>query len=470
MSQHAYGGIRNGLLTVGAVACSVLYGCANLPDADDIIEQASDRAATPQLVGARGPLTGQQSKAILARLELQAGGSDLLQRHLAVEQALAESPLAVGNRTHLLSDGTETFRAMFAAIRAATKHINLEYYILEDVASDNQKLSDLLISKRQQGVQINIIYDSYGSGDTPSDFFNRLRSNGINLLAFNPVNPLDARADYSLNDRDHRKILVVDGTVAIVGGVNLSSAYQSNPVGKSGAKSAVTPAYWRDTDLELEGPAVRQLQTLFLSTWAKQNGPVLDSTTFFPAVPATGSEAVRIIGSTPDHAVPRYYATLLSAIRTAEKSIWLSTAYFVPTHQELEDLSQSARRGVDVRLLLPGQSDSDLSLSVARSHYAELLEAGVKIYEFRDTILHSKSAVIDGVWSVVGSSNFDHRSVLFNDEVDAVVLGADTGHQLEQLFQNELQSATEITARSWDDRPLPQKIKEVLSRTWQRLL
>jgi cardiolipin synthase len=160
----------------------------------------------------------------------------------------------------------------------------------------------------------------------------------------------------------------------------------------------------------------------------------------------------------------------LTAIRNAEKSIELTTAYFVPTHQEMEDLEAAARRGVEVRLLLPDRNDSDLATDVAHSRYSDLLEAGVKIYETHDLILHSKTMVVDEVWSVVGSSNFDHRSVLFNDEVDVVALGSATAHQLRDAFERDLRTAIRIDAAQWADRPLPEKIEQYWSRFWQSLL
>jgi len=179
---------------------------------------------------------------------------------------------------------------------------------------------------------------------------------------------------------------------------------------------------------------------------------------------------VRIIGSQGGQAVPRYYATLLSAIRNAEKSVFLSAAYFVPTHQEMEDLTDAARRGADVRLLLPDKSDSETSIAIAHSHYEDLLDAGVKIYETHGLVLHSKTVVVDGVWAVVGSSNFDQRSVLFNDEVDAVVLGSETAQELEQMFEADQQGALEVDRKMIEDRPLSEKIKGVFSRVWQGLL
>jgi cardiolipin synthase len=176
---------------------------------------------------------------------------------------------------------------------------------------------------------------------------------------------------------------------------------------------------------------------------------------------------VRVIGSTPDRGIPRYYVTVLSAIRNAEKSIRVTAAYFVPTDQEEEDLIAAAQRGVDVRLLLPDQSDSERALAVGRSHYADLLEAGVKIYETQNLVLHSKTAVIDGVWSVVGSSNFDRRSVLFNDEVDAVVLGAATAQELQAMFDNDTKGAKQIDLASWRRRSILQRVNELYSTIWQ---
>ena len=440
-----------------AAVCIFLAGCAAVPRVNDT---PSPEAA--QIVGARGPLTAQQSRALLDRLAPEPGDAGILKRHTAIEQAVAETPLVAGNATHLLIDGQETFAAMFAAMRGAKTSINLEYYILEDVESDGLRLSDLLISKRGQGVAVNILYDSYGSKATPPEFFRRLRDAGAAVVEFNPLNPV------TFNFRDHRKILVVDGEVAIVGGINLSTTYQSSSgsgAPASGGAGGKPASYWRDTDLEIEGPVVAQLQSLFLEHWEQQKGPPLDHAQYFPAVAPKGREVVRIVGSTPDKAVPRFYVTLLSAIRNAEKNVWLSAAYFVPTAQEEDDLVAAARRGVDVRLLLPSDSDSKMALAVGRSHYGSLLKAGVKIYEVQDEVLHSKTASIDGVWTAVGSSNFDPRSVVFNDEVDAIVLGSATANAFERMFQRDLARAKPIDLESWRRRPLGQRLMELFEVT-----
>jgi len=454
-----------------SLALAALTGCAAVPEVNKVIEQPASGAETPRLVGSKGPLTPAQSKAVLERLQTEARQSDILARHLAIEEAVAETPLAVGNKTQLLRDGAQAFHAMFGAIRQAKKHVHLEYYIVEDVESDGERFSDLLLEKRRQGVQVALIYDSYGSDHTPSQFFDRLKAAGVQMVSFNSLNPLEARNGYSPNDRDHRKILVVDGTLAIVGGVNLSTDYESSgSSGKSKNPSGQPPQYWRDTDMQIEGPVVAQLQKLFFETWKQQRGLALEDADLFPTVSVIGSEVVRVIGSGPDDKLPRYYVTLLSAIRNAEQNIWIATAYFVPTSQEIEDLKNAARRGVDVRLLLPGKSDSGLALAVGHSHYGELLEAGVKIYESRDAILHSKTTVIDGVWSVIGSSNFDHRSVLFNDEVDAVVLGRGTATALQGIFQSEMHDAVAIDRQAWVHRPLGERFEERFGQIWQSLL
>jgi cardiolipin synthase A/B len=453
-----------------SAALTMLTACASVPKLNSAIDRASLSGRTVPIMGSRGPLSKAQSAAILVRLHAQAKDTDLLERHLAVEQAVSETPLVAGNRTTLLRDGGQTFAAMFAAIHGAKHHLDLEYYIFEDVANGGEHLGDLLIAKRRAGLRINVIYDSIGSLGTPQAFIDRLRKAGINLVEFNPINPLQARGGYALNERDHRKILIADGITAIVGGVNMSTAYEQHPFGRLVGSDGTPTDYWRDTDLEIQGPAVAELQRLFEQHWVEQKGPKLDHADFFPKVPAMGREVLHIIGSSHGETIPHYYATLLSAIRNAQNRILVTTAYFVPTEEEVEDLSEAGRRGVDVRLLLPGKSDSQLALAVGQSHYGELLEAGVKIYETPNEVLHSKTIVIDGVWSAIGSSNFDHRSTLFNDEVDAVVLGADTARQLEATFQDDLRNATAVDREAWENRPFQRKLDEMYSRLWQNLL
>jgi cardiolipin synthase len=442
-----------------------LAGCASVPEVGPI-----PSAERPQVVGASDPPSSDQVTALVAHPANEPGDTALLRHHIAIEQAVAESPLVAGETTRLLRDGPTTLRATFAAIRSAKHQINLEYYIMEDVESDGTHLSDLLVAKRREGVAVNVIYDSVGSFSTPNAFFVRLKQAGVNLVEYNPVNPFKAKARFSVNHRDHRKILVVDGASGIVGGVNLDVGHEVAPACGSQDISGEPTEPTRDADLQIDGPVVAQLQTLFLDHWREQHGRPIDDLNWFPVIPPEGDKMVRIIGSSPGRAGPRYYVTLISHLRSAEKSIIVEAAFFVPTHDEVKALKEAARRGVDVRLLVPDHGGSKLSIAVGRSRYGELLKAGVKIYETRGVVLHSKTVTIDGVWSVIGSSNFDHRSVIFNDEVDSVVLGGDTAQGLQAIFEADRATAHPIDHKTWSRRPVTAKLEELYARVWQNWL
>jgi cardiolipin synthase len=461
-----------------------LCGCVSVPLI--ALPQDTQSGTEIQLRGARGRLSQRQTNALLKQLAAQMPDASALQRHLVIEQQLAGSPLYTGNGVTILRDGPATFAAMAALIANAQHYLYLEYYTLEDVNLGGEPLEQLLLARHAQGVSVDVLYDSVGSLSTPSAFFDHLRDAGIAVREFNPVNPLSPH--FALNERDHRKILLADGQLAILGGVNMSTSYESGSSeasgssGTSGGSAASdggalgeAPAQlsrdtWHDTDLRIDGPAVRELQRLFEQHWLDQGGVPAELALDAPSALPHGDQVVRIVGSYGGQIKPRYYGTLLSAIRSAQSRIWVNAAYFVPTHQEKEALERAARRGADVRLLLPSRSDSGPSLAVQHSHYSDLLRAGVRIYERDDGILHSKTVVLDGVWSIVGSSNFDHRSVLFNDEVDAVVIGNDTGQQLEHNFQQDLQHALPVDLAIWKRRPLLQKLREQFWKLWQPLL
>jgi cardiolipin synthase len=327
----------------------------------------------------------------------------------------------------------------------------------------------VLIAKQQAGVHIDVIYDSVGSISTPGAFFDRLAAAGIKVQRFNPIVPLTPH--FSINNRDHRKLLLADGQVALIGGVNLSTDYQSNAFSSGSQPKSNPKEPWHDTDLQISGPAVDELKQLFDQHWLQQGGPADALAAASEDHSPQGDQVVRILGSRAgDQLAPRYYATLLSAIRSAGTRIDVTAAYFAPTHQEQRALIHAVRRGVQVRLLLPSHSDSFPALAVQRSHYAGLLRGGVKIFERDDGILHSKTVVMDGVWSFVGSSNFDHRSILFNDEVDAVVIGSQTGDQMQQFFDQDLQHAQPIDQQSWSRRPISERLRERFWRLWEQLL
>ena len=442
-------------------------GCATLPDTDALLQRHTAQAV--RFENARGALSAKKSAAILAELKRKSGDIDILEKQIALEQEIAGSPLILGNKVTLLQDGVATYAAMFAAIRSAKDHINLETYIIEDDEIGRQ-FADLLLEQQARGVQVNLIYDSVGALKTPKAFFERLAQGGIAVLEFNPVNPLAARTLWLINNRDHRKILIVDGRTAFVGGINISSVYSSGSVARRTAKAAASTVAWRDTHVQIEGPVVGELQKLFMQTWEKQRGKPLAAKAYFPTLTAQGKDIVRAIGSTPDDAYSLIYLTLISAIGNAEKQVYLTNAYFVPDPQLLKALVDAARRGVDVRLLLPSHSDSAIVFHAGRSHYSGLLEGGVKIYERVGALLHSKTAVIDGVWSTVGSTNLDWRSFLDNDEVNAVVLGREFAQQMQAMFAKDLAASEAIELKSWERRPLPLRFKEWMARVWGRLL
>ena len=449
-------------LPVGLLASLlVLTGCASLPTI--VPDLARRPLSAVQLQGARGPLTAAQSKAVLDRLQSRGTPTDIFERHLALEEAIVGSPLTTGNQVLLLQDGPATYKAMFAAIASAKDHINMETYILDDDDIGRQ-FAEALMDKQRQGVQVNIIRDSVGTIATPAAFFQELAATGIKLLEFNPINPLQSRKNWSLNQRDHRKLLVADGSIAFLGGINISSVYSGGSFGKS---SPAAPLAWRDTHLQLRGPVVTEFQKLFIATWEKQKGEPLAAKNYFPKLDAVGPHVVRAIGSAPDEPFSRIYATLLSAINSAESSVRLTNAYFAPDPQLLAALIGAAQRGVDVTLILPSQTDSWLVFHAGRNYYGQLLRGGVKIYQRRGVILHSKTALIDGVWSTVGSTNLDWRSFLHNQELNAVVLGPEFGKQVQAMFDRDLALSDPITLREWQRRGLDLRIKELFARVWE---
>jgi cardiolipin synthase len=409
----------------------------------------------------RGVLSEAGSEALLERADKQ-GEATLLERQLATMRRISATPLVAGNAARLLVDGPTTYQATFRAIADARDHVNVETYILEG-DEVGQKLSALLLAKQAQGVQVNLLYDAIGSLGTPAEFFDRLREAGIQVCEFNPILPSRWRLS-NPNQRDHRKQVIVDGRVAISGGINFSSVYSSgSAIGRKRKPRSVDKG-WRDTNVELQGPAVTQFQRLFLDTWAEQNCPPVADRAYFPASPAQGDKIVSAIASSANDEPGLMYLALLSAIREARQSVHITMAYFVPDQEIVTALTEAARRGVDVKLILPGFSDSWTVFHAGRSYYDALLEGGVAIYELRGALLHAKTAVIDGVWSTVGSTNLDWRSFVHNDELNTVVLGEEFGRDMAGMFEADLRDATRIDLERWRQRSLGSRLKERAAR------
>lgn len=444
---------------------SLSFGCTTLPNVSTMIDETPAAKKHRQIVSHEGLLSPQTSQAIMQRLQQSVDPTDILLRHTVVVESVTDSPLTKGNKVSLLADGPATYAAMFKIIKSAKDHINLESYIIEDDET-GREFADLLLQKRKEGVQVNIIFDSLGSLFTPEAFFQRLRDGGVHVVAFNPL--MDGKWKWQLTHRDHRKILIVDGQVAILGGINISKVYSSTPFKRGRNEKA--PIHWRDTDIQIEGPAVAELQKLFLDTWMMQNEAKPAERNYFPELKEEGNALVRVIGSTPGETNRIPFIIYVSAISFAETSIHLTNSYFFPDDQIIKALTNATRRGVDVKIILPGITDSTLAFYAQRSYYSELLKAGVKLYEHKGSLLHAKTAVIDQVWSTVGSTNMDYLSLLNNDEVNAIILNKKFAAEMEQMFAQDLEDSQEIMWEEWQERPLLPRIQVWLVRLFVRWL
>ena len=425
-----------------ALLCLLAAACSTLPDVSQL-SATLPPAATPT----SGP----------------ANASSRLNALAAMEEAVTGSPLIKGNKVSLLFDGPQTMTAMIEAIGQARSTINFETYIF-DQDQLGQRFADLLIEKQRAGVQVNIIYDSVGSIGTPTEFFERMRASGIRLVEFNPVNPLKRFGRWQLNHRDHRKILVVDGKVAFTGGVNISAAYANSSLFRSRRRSEAGPVGWRDTHVRIEGPAVASLQLLFLQTWSTQHAEDLPDLDYFPKLEVAGDKTVHVLSSQPDGDYSLYKAYIL-AIQQARKSIHITTPYFTPDRQLAEALIAAAKRGVDVSLILPSVIDSGLVFHAGQSFYTQLLSAGIRIYQLQISVLHAKTAVIDGSWSTVGSANMDIRSFLHNYEANVIVIDDQFGREMERAFREDVRGSLQITLEQWRQRPFSDRIKEWAARS-----
>jgi cardiolipin synthase len=354
---------------------------------------------------------------------------------------------------------------MMAAARAATSSINLETYIF-DQDQVGIEFADVLIEKQRQGVAVNVMVDAVGALATPAAFFDRMRQAGIRVLVFNPVNPAKARGKWELNNRNHRKLMVVDGKVAFTGGINISSTYANSSLFRSRQKPNQVDGDkvgWRDTHVKIEGPAVAPLQWSFVNLWVQQEGGELPQAEYFPTLAPVGDKIVRVLASDPAHESDIYKA-LVVAISEAKKSIHVTSAYFVPDQQIVDALIAAAKRGVDVRLVLPGVSDHSLIRYAGQGFYDQLLAGGVRIFELQIAVLHAKTAVIDGGWSTIGSANIDRRSFIHNYELNVVVIDPAFGAAMESAFNEDLRDSKEVTLERWRHRPWSDRIKEWMAR------
>ena len=415
-----------------------LSGCASLPHVDP------DQACTIPTSSEDAALS------ILARENVRLTGT----------------PFVPGNAVQLLVNGPQTFAAMKTAIEAAHQRIEMESYEFNGAAA--RQFAVLLLQKHAQGVQVYLIYDAWGAMDTPVTLFDELRREGVHVLEYSPFDPVKM-ISLNVNKRDHRKMLIVDNNTAFVGGVNVSPVYENRGRPSGAHTSNPDKLPWRDTDVRIDGPVVPIFERLFLQTWQEQKGAAplpLPGTAGAPM----GNDMIQAIDGSPRDNNPAIYESLLTAIAVSRRSVHLTTGFFAPPPDLAEALECAARRGVDVKLIVPSRSTSGTAIEAGRSHYEDLLEAGVKIYERQGVVLHAKTAVVDGEWSVVGSSNLDWRSVVYNNEIDAIILGKAFAQNLEAIFDNDLLASNEITRATWQHRGLGERLNEMRARVVEFLL
>ena len=386
--------------------------------------------------------------------------NDAAVRELVEEiRRYSSQPLTTGNRVDVLIDGPQTYSSIEAALRAARRNIDIETFIF-GAGEVGQRFADLLAQKRREGIEVRVLYDSVGSRDTPPEFFESLRRQKVEVREFRPLSPLKTPEVWKLHNRDHRKIIVVDGQVGFTGGINIDSTYASASTSRPGPERGLEDG-WRDTHMRIQGPVVRQLQTLFASSW-QQAGPteLPSDASYFPVITPAGDNLVTIVANDSESPDRSLYSTYLAAFTHSSKRLWITHAYFAPNEELLAAMIDAARRGVDVRLIVPSFTDSSVVLNATQATFTRLLQAGVKIYELKDALLHAKSVVIDSTVSIVGSANLDMRSFLHNDEVNAIIISPETAQRMEEVFMRDQRAARPVDLNSWKHRSLWQRTKE----------
>ena len=376
------------------------------------------------------------------------------------------SPLTTGNRVKLLLNGEQKFPEVFRALEAAKHHIHIEYYIFENDVIGN-KVKDILLRKAAEGVKIRLIYDAFGSRSIRTKFVADLRKAGVEAFPFNRIRiiPLANRLNY----RNHRKIIVVDGHVGFLGGINISDRYINDGKKRPGGSRDL---YWRDTHLRIDGPGVQYLQYLFFCDFNFCAGQKLQpgDVYFNPAKRRDGNESVQIAASGPDSPTSTIMLSMLKAINLAEKEILITTPYFIPGETILNALKVAALGGVSVKILAPGISDSKLVNAAAWSYFDDLLKSGVEIFFYLKGFIHVKTMVVDDYISIVGTANMDYRSFDLNFEVNAVVYGTELAAELRNVFFNDLKDAEQIRPEVWTRRPLLKQLPEKVARLLSPLL
>jgi len=362
--------------------------------------------------------------------------------------ALTGMPLTEGNRVEILRNGVAFFPSMLSAIRAAKKTINLEFYIYWD-GEIGRQFAEALAERARAGVTVNVILDAVGSGPMSRDLIAFMQRNGMNVEWYHPLRW------YTLsrfNHRTHRKILIVDGEVGFSGGVGIADEWLGD---------ADSHNHWRETVARVEGPVVTQMQFAFMDNWVKSRGELLTGLDYFPRLEPRGKHCAQVLKSSPSEGSSAVKLLYIVSIVSARQSIYIANAYFVPDSDTLRALEGAVRRGVDVRVIVPGElTDVPIVRQAARWQYERMLRRGIRLFEYQPTMMHAKTMVVDGIWSTIGSSNFDDRSFRLNDEVNVNIYDENIASQMEKMFFEDLARSEEISHRHWHARPTFDRVKE----------
>ena len=362
-----------------------------------------------------------------------------------------------GNRVSVYTEGYTKLQSLLRELQKAKQHIHMEYYIFEDDAI-GRLVRDVLIEKASQGVEVRVIYDDVGCWHVPNRFFEEMRNAGIEVRSFLKVRlPLfTSRVNY----RNHRKIVVIDGCVGFIGGMNLAERYMRG----------FSWGIWRDTHIMLEGKAVHGLQTAFLLDWYFVDRTLITASRYFPKIGSYGTSLAQIVTSEPIGPWKEIMQGLTVAIANAKKYFYMQTPYFLPTEQILAAMQNAALSGVDIRLMLPERADNRLTHLGSCSYLADVMQAGVKVYFYKKGFLHSKLMVSDDMLSTVGSTNVDFRSFEHNFEVNAFMYDVETALEMKEIFLQDQRECTQIFLKNWVKRSWRQKAAESVVRLLAPLL
>ncbi|HWC04141.1 MAG TPA: cardiolipin synthase [Methylomirabilota bacterium] len=373
-------------------------------------------------------------------------------------EAHAQAPIVGGNRLTILLNGEQIYPAILEAIRGARTTITYAQYSYEE-GQIAHEIAEALADRCRAGVKGHVLLDSVGSLSMPREYTDLMSQGGCKVVSFRPIGPFGLRR---ANNRNHRRILVVDGRVGFTGGSGVSSKWMGN---------GRVADHWRDTDVRVEGPVVEYLQGAFAENWVEATGVVLGGADYFPApVEPKGRTYAQIIRSGPGDGSYAMYTTFLLALSSARRSIKVTNPYVLLDEQMSETLVQAARRGVRVSFLVPAATDHPLVRHAGRRQFGRLLKAGIEIYEYTAALLHAKTMVIDGTWATVGSTNLDHRSFKLNDELNVVAYGTQFAGQLEKVFEDDLRYARQITLEAWNDRGIRGRFFELLAIPFESAL